>query len=48
MLLKLYNDLSFGVIKMANEIGNKCKYLQRFYRIRDIIEIVSIKRGIYE
>ena len=43
MLLKLYNDLSLCVVKMANEIGNKWNYLQLFYRTRDIIEIVYIK-----
>ena len=43
MLFKLYNKLFLGLIKMANEIGNKWNYLQLFYRTRDIIEIVSIK-----
>ena len=43
MLFKLYNKLLLGLIKMANEIGNKWNYLQLFYRTRDIIEIVSIK-----
>ena len=43
MLFKLYNKLFLGVIKMANEIGNKWNYLQLFYRTRDIIETVSIK-----